>query len=238
VPFRAVVVIPAYNEEESLPGVLRRLAESGQKHEVVVVDDGSRDRTAEVARAGGATVVAHGVNQGYKQALRTGMRYALDHGLDGVLFMDADGQHRPEYIGALVGRASEPDAPDVVIGSRFVQPRHYEGPLGRRIGMQFFSLLTAAASGRRIWDTTSGMKLLTRRALSIIVGEAFNDFHADMLVFCLVAGLKVVEVPIVVDERRAGTSMYKWTAAFTYPAKTLMKIAALYPRALRARRAI
>lgn len=240
---RAVIVIPAFNEEASLPAVLRELGACGYGLDVVVVDDCSRDRTGELARALGAHVLTHPQNRGYRQALRTGLRHALDQGYEAVVFLDADGQHRPGSIAALLERAAAPDQPAVVIGSRYVGARRYSGALGRRLGRQIFSLLshqvarvvvalsaTATATGAgagRIWDTTSGLKLLRRPALELLDGAAFCDLHAEAIVYLVRAGLRVVEVPIEFAERQAGVSMYRWTAAVTYPAQTLWAMARL-----------
>ena len=207
---RCLVVIPAFNEEASLPAVLRELAACGYGYDVVVIDDCSRDRTAAVARAAGATVLAHPRNLGYRHALRTGMRHALGGGYEALVFLDADGQHRPAAIGGLVLRAAAADRPDVVIGSRYVGLRRYGGPLGRRLGRQAFSLLASGAAsllrrepGLRIWDTTSGLKLLRRAALERLIDAPFCDLHAEAIVYLQAAGLRLVEVPVEIDEAEA-----------------------------------
>jgi len=101
--------------------------------------------------------------------------------------------------------------------------------------MAVFSYLTLIG-GRRIHDTTSGFKLLKRGAIEKIAGQPFNDFHAEMIIFSLLAGLRVEEVPITVAERERGTSMYSWIDSIKYPAKTLAAIAMLIPAARRAKR--
>lgn len=240
---RCLVVIPAFNEEASLPAVLRELAACGYGFDVVVIDDCSRDRTAAVARAAGAEVLAHPRNLGYRHALRTGMRHALGGGYDALVFLDADGQHRPAAIASLLQRAAAADRPDVVIGSRYVGPRRYTGPLGRRLGRQAFSLLARGASAllrsdgaSRIWDTTSGLKLLRRAALERLVEVPFCDLHAEAIVYLQAAGLRLAEVPVEIDERLAGESMYGWSSAVVYPTETLWAMARLMRQARRARR--
>lgn len=232
---RGLVVIPAFNEEASLPAVLAELAGCGYGLDVVVVDDCSTDGTAAAARAAGVRVLSHDVNRGYRHALRTGMRHALAGGYEAVIFLDADGQHRPASVAELLRRATAADEPAVVIGSRYVGAQAYSGPLGRRLGRQIFSLLCYAAAAVRIWDTTSGLKLLRRRAVELMVSETFCDLHAEAIVYLARAGLRVVEVPIAFEERRAGESMYGWTSAIRYPAETLWAMAQLLPRAQRAR---
>jgi hypothetical protein len=231
-----VILIPAFNEAANIGAVIERLRACGLAIPIVVVDDGSSDGTAAVARRLGVEVVAHEHNCGYAFALQTGMRYADQHGFDYVVFLDADGQHDPSFIAALIARAEQPDRPEVVIGSRYVDGTPYSGPLGRRVGMRFFSYVTRALSGTRVFDTTSGFKLLRRRAYQLLQERVLGDFHAEALVFCLMAGLRVEEVPVSCIEREHGSSMYGWTAPIVYPAKTLLAIALLWPRARAVRR--
>jgi glycosyltransferase involved in cell wall biosynthesis len=230
---RGLIAIPAYNEEANLGGVLARVRDAGGAEDVLVIDDGSHDATGAVARDAGVLVETHPQNRGYAAGLATGMRIALERGYDYLVFFDADGQHDPRYVADLRARAEATGA-DVVIGSRFVEASGYRAPLGRKLGMTVFSYLTLLG-GRRIYDTTSGFKLLTRRALETIAGQPFNDFHAEMIIFALVAGLRVEEVPIQVAERESGTSMYGLVDALAYPARTLLAIARLLPAARRLR---
>jgi glycosyltransferase involved in cell wall biosynthesis len=232
---RGLISIPAYNEEANIGSVLDRVRAAQLTEDVLVVNDGSKDATAQIASAHGAHVVTHEVNRGYAAGLQTGMRYALDHGYDYLVFFDADGQHDPRYVPELRSRALAEGGPDIVIGSRFIQPSGYHAPLGRKLGMAVFSWLTLLG-GRRIHDTTSGFKLLRRSAIQILAGQSFNDFHAEMIIFSLLAGLRVEEVPITVAERESGTSMYTWLDSIKYPAKTLAAIALLIPQARRIKR--
>jgi glycosyltransferase involved in cell wall biosynthesis len=232
---RGLISIPAFNEEANIGSVLDRVRAAELGEDVLVVNDGSADGTARIASEHGARVETHEVNRGYAAGLQTGMRYALDHGYDYLVFFDADGQHDPRYVADLRARALAAGGPDVVIGSRFIQPSGYHAPLGRKLGMAVFSWLTLLG-GRRIHDTTSGFKLLRRSAIEVLAGRPFNDFHAEMIIFSLLAGLRVEEVPITVAERESGTSMYNWLDSIKYPAKTLAAIALLIPEARRVAR--
>src|SRR5581483_9360666 len=212
---KGLISIPAYNEEANIGSVLERVRAAQLTEDVLVVNDGSKDATAQIAESHGVRVVTHEVNRGYAAGLQTGMRYALEHGYDYLVFFDADGQHDPRYVADLRARALADGGPDIVIGSRFILPSGYHAPLGRKLGMAVFSWLTLIG-GRRIHDTTSGFKLLRRRAIEILCGQPFNDFHAEMIIFSLVAGLHVEEVPITVAERESGTSMYTWLDSIKY----------------------
>jgi glycosyltransferase involved in cell wall biosynthesis len=233
-----LIVIPAFNEERSLAGVLEAIRRAGCAEPVVVVDDGSSDGTATAAAAGGAEVIRHARNLGYARALQTGMRFAVAHNFDYVVFVDGDGQHDPAEIGTLRACALADGGWDIVIGSRFVEEGRFRAPLPRKLGMQLFSWLTQLASGRRIYDTTSGFKLIGRRALAPLLRHSFGDFHADLIIFSLLAGLRVREVPVHVSERRSGSSMYQLPGSATYLVKTLLAISRLWPAARRERRTL
>jgi glycosyltransferase involved in cell wall biosynthesis len=221
---KGLIVIPAFNEEARLPAVLERVRKSGVSEEVLVVNDGSADGTQRVIDELGVRHVKHPVNLGYAQALRTGIRYALDNGYDYAVFLDGDGQHDPGYVPDLRKAAYAESGADVVIGSRFVVDTGYHAPPARKLGMLLFSWVTGVVGGQRIYDTTSGFKLIKRRALELLAGQRFADFHSEMIVFILSAGLTVGEVPVKVAERESGTSMYDWKGALLYPLRTSVAI--------------
>jgi glycosyltransferase involved in cell wall biosynthesis len=231
---KGLIVIPAFNEENSLPSVIARLRACEYPEEILVVDDGSADATRGIARGLGVKCVSHPVNLGYVRALQTGIRYALERGHDYLVFIDADGQHDPREIALLKGRGLAEDGPDIVIGSRFVEAGQY-APLGRRAGMLLFSWLTGFLTRTRILDTTSGFKLMKRQAMRLVREQIYGDFHSEMIIYSLAAGLRVEEVSIHVTEREHGTSMYSWLASLAYPIKTLLAISILWPRARRER---
>ena len=227
-----IVVIPAFNEERNLAGVLARLRATPHAGSVVVVDDGSADGTEDVARAQGAVVLRHLTNLGYAHALQTGLTYALRAGFDYCITLDADGQHDPAQIERLIARAQDADRPHIVIGSRFLGSP-YRGPFGRRVGMQLFSHLTRLGGGRRLFDTTSGFKLMSRPAMQALVTLSTGDLHSEMIIYSLLRGMRVAEVPIIVAERQHGESMYDLFASLVYPVKTVVAIALLIAQARR-----
>jgi glycosyltransferase involved in cell wall biosynthesis len=171
------------------------------------VDDGSADATAAEARAAGAIVAPHATNLGYGAALQTGYRYALGRDYDAVLQLDADGQHDPASVPALVealGRA------DVVLGSRFLGQGSYLPPLERRIGIAIFSWLGGALAGRRLTDPTSGFQAISRAALEFYAHERFPADYpdADILAMAVRAGLRLEEVPVRMLAPPPGKSMH------------------------------
>lgn len=213
-PARLLVVLPAYNEARGIRRIIDAVREQ-VVGDVLVVDDGSVDETAAEARMGGARVAVHPVNLGYGAALQTGYRFALRHGYDAVLQLDADGQHDPLSIPRLL--AALHDA-DVVVGSRFLDPGSYRPPLARRVGMWLFGKVASALAGRRITDPTSGFQAISREALRFYAHERYPMDYPDADVLAMVArsGLRLAEVPARMLASPAGKSMHAGIAKQLY----------------------
>lgn len=218
---RVLVVIPAYNEEKTIVSVLERLRQAVPEFDRVVVNDGSKDATGEIVTAQGEKQLRLPCNLGYGQALQTGLRYALLRGYDVFVSIDADGQHDPEDVSRLVAALDESKA-DMVIGSRFCAGRPYRSPFERRVGQLLFSHLTRVLIGHRIYDTTSGFKVLNAEACKSIVNGTFHDFHIETIVRLSLSGFRIVEVPINVADRMLGRSMHSFASVFRYPLQTVL----------------
>ncbi|MBA3653233.1 MAG: glycosyltransferase family 2 protein [Actinobacteria bacterium] len=200
-----LIVIPAFNEQESLPAVLDELRRTLPDCDALVVDDGSADSTAAVARRHGAVVASLPFNLGIGGALRTGFRYAVLHGYDRVVQLDADGQHDPAEVKLLT--ATLDDGVDMAIGSRFTA-RESTYDVGRvRFGaMRLLRLAVLVLSGQRFTDTSSGF-----RAFSAPLVRFFADTYpqeymesVEALLLACYEGFKVVEVPVLMRQRSAG----------------------------------
>jgi len=217
-----LAVVPAYEEELSLPGLLDELRARAPEADVLVVDDGSRDGTGRVARERGVPVVRHPVNLGVGAALQTGFRYAVERGYEVGVQIDADGQHDPAFLGALLepvlaGRC------DVAIGSRYVARTLYHAPFARRIGMMMFSLVVRIAVGQRIADTTSGFRAYRRPVMEVCQHDFPRDFpDAPLLIGLARRGFRLLEVPVETRGRRAGRSFYTLGKSLYYPYKNLL----------------
>jgi len=172
----------------------------------------------------GATVAEHLCNLGYSRAIQTAVLYAAREGYDRLVTLDADGQHDPGQVRALLAEFDEKQL-DLLIGSRYVVSRTYtDVPLARRAGMRLFSTLVAMTTGRRIFDTTSGLKVMGRRIFEPLTEWHFIDFHAEALVYLMRLGYAVGEFPITVNERVHGQSMYSAISHLKYPLKTLFML--------------
>ena len=193
---RGVLVIPAYNEAPRLPALLAAIAAQELPLEVAVVDDGSRDATADVAARAGATVLRHPFNLGYGAGLQTGYKYALAAGAPWVVQMDADGQHDPRDVKRLLAPVRLGEC-DLVIGSRFLEPTGYDMDPLRQLGRRFFIAL-ARAFGFRVTDPTSGFQALGRRVLELYASDAFpSDYpDVDVLLTAHRHGLVVREISV------------------------------------------
>jgi glycosyltransferase involved in cell wall biosynthesis len=231
---RVLAVIPAYNEAKSIPGVIRGLRQAAPAVERLVVTDGSSDGTAAVVTALGERHLELVCNVGYGRAVQSGLRYAMMHGYDVVVTLDADGQHDPRDVPRVV-EALEGTGADVVIGSRYMGA-HYRGPAGRQFGQRAFSLLTQLLLGQRIYDTTSGLKAMRASACEAVLAGRFLDFHTEVLVRLRLLGFRIAELPIEVHERTTGRSMYSFFRALVYPVKTgLLVVTGMLDALLRGR---
>lgn len=208
---RTLVIIPALNEEASLPLVLVALGRHVPECDVLVIDDGSTDRTAELAAHGGARVVSLPFNMGVGTALRTGFRYALRNGYDQVVQTDADGQHDPAQIRVLL--ESLDSGADLVIGSRFLAgDGHYEVEPSRALAMRLLRLLTGILLGKSIVDSTSGFRGFSRPLVEAFSTTYPREFLSDTVEALLIAaydGYDVREVPVRMSHRVAGVPSHR-----------------------------
>jgi hypothetical protein len=221
---RPCILIPAFDEAARLPGLLAELRRTSPDHELVVIDDGSRDATADVAAHAGARVLRHPFNLGYGAAVQTGFKYALAVGAPWAVQMDADGQHLPAEVPALVALVAA-DACDVAIGSRFLAPSGYEMGALRTAGRRLLRGLGRLA-GVDLTDPTSGFQALGPRALALYAGDWFpSDYpDVDVRVIAAHAGLRIREVPVqMAASVRASTLHSGWKPLY-YAYKILLSL--------------
>ncbi len=221
---RPCVVIPAFNEATRLPALLAELRSTLPDHELVVIDDGSSDATGDVAAQSGASALRHPYNLGYGAALQTGFKYALESGAPWVVQMDADGQHLPTEVPALIATLASGDC-DVAIGSRFLAPSGYEMGAMRTTGRQVIRALGRLAN-LDLTDPTSGFQALSRRALALYVGDWFPTDYPDVDVRLVAArsGLRLREVAVqMAPSARTSTLHSGWKPVY-YAYKMLLSL--------------
>ncbi|MGB8647514.1 MAG: glycosyltransferase family 2 protein [Anaerolineae bacterium] len=222
---KILTIIPAYNEAPRIGRVVAGVRAALPGTDIVVVNDGSRDETADCAQAAGAHVVSLPFNLGYGVALQTGYKYALAHYYDYALQMDADGQHEAGDLPRLLA-VVQADRADVAIGSRFLNGGNYQAPLARRVGMRVFAAVASGLTHTQITDPTSGFQALNRRVLKYYASPAYPvDYpDADVLIMLHYAGFRFVEVPVTMYPASTGKSMHSGLKPLYYVFKMFLSI--------------
>jgi len=231
--YKALVIIPAYNECKNIGKVIKGIREIDQAIDVLVIDDGSSDGTAFHARSNGARVITLLSNMGYGVALQAGYKYAYQNGYDCLVQLDADCQHDPVYIPELL-RVITSGETDLVLGSRFLQKglakdknvcEHVPG-IFRKLGIRLFAFLTTLLVGFKVTDPTSGYQAINRDLITFFTHDFFpSDYpDADVIVLAHRAGFKIKELPMVIYEKNSGNSMHCGVRPVYYGFKMLLSL--------------
>lgn len=201
---RTVIVMPAFNEAESLADVIAETRTTLPGVHIAVVDDGSKDATAEVARASGAVVLELPFNLGVGGAMRAGFVYAREAGFDNVVQLDSDGQHDPKYVLEMLSQLGESD---IVIGARFAGEGDYSVGGPRRWAMVALSATLSAICRTRLTDTTSGFKAMGPRAIALFSEHFPAEYLGDTIEALIIAKknkLVMSQIPVAMRVRAAG----------------------------------
>lgn len=192
-----MVLLPAFNEEAHVAGIIERIREVVPKTAIVVVDDGSRDATGDRAVEAGATVLTLPYNLGYGVALQTGYKYALRMGYSYLVQLDADGQHDPQCIPRLLDHVRTGKS-NLCIGSRFLEGVPYSIPIARQAGMYVFRRVASALLRQTITDPTSGFQAMDRRVLELYVRDSYPVDYPDVDVMVMLHqhGIRIAELPV------------------------------------------
>ena len=209
---RTVAVIPAYNEASTIGPVIDDTAEYVDR--VVVVDDGSSDDTAAIARDHGAVVVDHVFNTGVGGAVRTGYQYAIQHGYDWVVQVDADGQHDPAKIPELLELAGDYD---MVIASRYLNESYQDYSATRNAGIRFFTRLVNRLGGIDITDVTSGFRVYRVSMLESILHRSDKHWAIEQTLEAAKGGYRITEVSTEMPTREEGESQFTLDTFALYP---------------------
>lgn len=235
-----LVIIPAYNEEGNIGRLLAGLRRAGTEEyaDILVIDDGSEDRTRQEAEAMGCLCLSGIYNQGYGTALQIGYKYALREGYSYVIQLDADGQHDVCNIAKLNQALREPDdsgeTPDIVLGSRFLPGgQSFQLPILRMLGIRLFRALIYRAAKRRITDPTTGLQGLSERAVRAYARYDFFDGacpDANVILQMLFSGYRIREIPVVMHARESGKSMHTGLEPAAYVFRMFFSLSALFVR--------
>ncbi|MDY3988494.1 MAG: glycosyltransferase family 2 protein [Massilioclostridium sp.] len=209
---KTLVIIPAYNEEQSIERVVDNLIENYPQYDYVVINDGSSDQTAKVCRKRGYNLIDLPVNLGLSGAFQAGLKYAYLQGYERAIQFDGDGQHRPEYIERIENKIEE--GYDVVIGSRFVDQKK---PFSARMmGSYLISLAMRLTTGKKIKDPTSGMRMFSQKLIKEFALNLNYGPEPDTISYLIKHGAKVAEVQVEMDERLEGESYLNLYRSISY----------------------
>jgi len=221
---RALVVVPAYNEETMIAWALRDLRRRAPWADVVVINDGSSDQTAAEARRAGARVLDLPIKLGIGGAVQTGFQYAWANGYDLAFQFDGDGQHRARLLGELARPVLQGQA-DLVVGSRFLRPRGLTATGARLVGIKILAKAISMLTRRPVTDPTSGFRAVGRRGLALFVRDYPQDYpEPESLLLVRKQGLVAHEIPAPIRRRRGGVSSISLLVGVHYMAKVLLAI--------------
>jgi glycosyltransferase involved in cell wall biosynthesis len=213
---RTCVIIPAFNEEASVGAVVDEVMAEMPAAQVVVVDDGSNDRTSEVARKSGATVLELPVNLGIGGAVQAGYRYAYRNQFHFAVQIDGDGQHDPSDAQLLLDPIRFGDA-DMVVGSRWLGRGDYVASKRRRLGMKILARLVSRGTGLTLTDTTSGFRAVGHRGIELFAREYPTDYpEVETLMLARQHGLRLQEIGVCMRPRTSGESSISGARSLYY----------------------
>jgi len=223
---KILIAIVAYNEEKNIAETVKDLQQHNFGYDIVLIDNGSSDRTAEIAKKMEIPVVAHCINTGSSAGtLKSYFLYAYKHDYDIVCQFDGDGQHVASELPKIIKPILDNKA-DYVIGSRFITRDGFQSSALRRLGISMFSWLDSMIVGYRITDITSGFRAYNRKVFAYFAKDYRHEVYdtSQLLLLSHFAGARIVEVPVVMQERKHGVSEYDWYNAVTFPIKGLITI--------------
>ncbi len=221
---KTLVIIPAYNEEATIYNVVSNVKQCSLEVDVLVINDGSKDRTSEKALLAGAKVINLSQNVGIGGAVQTGYLYALYNNYDIAVQIDGDGQHNPKYLSKLIQPLLENTA-DMTIGSRFLEETGYSPSFFRNIGIKYFSRLVSSIIHKPILDTTSGFRAVNRKTIELFANYYPSDYpEVETIVYGSSKGVRVNEVPVSMNYRQGGKSSITPIKSIYYMIKVTLSV--------------
>jgi glycosyltransferase involved in cell wall biosynthesis len=221
---KRLAIVPSLNEEATVGRVIDEIRAFDSGFEIVVVDDGSTDRTAGIAVDRGAHVLRLPFNLGIGGAMQTGYRFAFERGYDLAVQIDGDGQHDPAQLPAILEPVLAGEA-DLCVGSRFAGGRGYRSSFTRRLGIRVFASVVSAVVRQKVTDTTSGFRAVNRKGIALFAADYPHDYpEVEATVMCVKHKLRLREVPVEMRERGGGASSITALRSIYYMTKVLLAI--------------
>jgi glycosyltransferase involved in cell wall biosynthesis len=221
-----LVVVPAYNEAETIEGVVESIYRCAPTFDVLVVDDGSTDLTPQLARRAGARVLTLPFNVGIGGAVQAGFIYARDQDYQFMAQVDGDGQHDPAELSKLMDVMGSGSSVDMVCGSRFLTDDfHYPAPISRRTGIHIFAFVLSRIVAGRVSDPTSGFRLYNRRAIDLFARDYPHDYpEVEAVLMIHHHRLRMSEIPVQMYARGGGNSSINTGKSAYYMVKVLLAL--------------
>lgn len=222
-----LAIVPAHNEAEAIAATIAAIGRWAPDFDVLVIDDGSTDLTAERARATGAAVLRLPFNLGIGGAMQSGYIYAREHGYEVAVQVDGDGQHDPRHIGELLACLRGDPSLNMVTGSRFLDPEGdgYRSSRARRVGIRIFARVLSALTRQRITDPTSGFRMTDRHGIELFANDYPRDYpEVEAILLMHTHRLRSRELPVVMAPRLTGVSTISSTQSVYYMVKVLLAV--------------
>lgn len=221
---RILVIIPAYNEEESIEGVIQELNTIKIDVDYIIVNDCSNDETENICKKNGFNYLNLPINLGIGGGVQTGYCYALEKQYDIAIQMDGDGQHDSEFLGKLINPIINQEA-NMVIGSRFINKEGFQSSGLRRVGISILKKIIRVCCGVRIQDTTSGFRACDKNLIKFFANCYAQDYpEPEAIISAIMNGYKIKEVPVLMRERQGGDSSINALKSIYYMIKVSLAI--------------
>ena len=221
---KAIVIVPAYNEQDNIRNTLKDLRENGAGADILVMNDCSTDRTEEIMKEEGVNYLSFPVNLGIGGGVQAGYQYARDNGYGIAIQFDGDGQHEAKYLKDLMAPLISGEA-DIAIGSRFVEHEGFQSSGARRLGIGILSRLIRVLCGVKVLDVTSGMRAVNRRFIEEYAEHYAQDYpEPEALLYAGLRKARIREVPVQMKERAGGKSSISTVKSVYYMIKVSLAL--------------
>ena len=221
---KTLVIIPCYNEQDSIVKVINNLKNNAPDVDYLIVNDCSTDNTEKILRENGFNYINNPINLGIGGGVQAGYLYAQQYGYDIAVQMDGDGQHDPKYLAKVIAPVADGTF-DMAIGSRFIEKEGFQTSFMRRFGINIISTFILLLTGKRIKDTTSGFRACNRKLIEFFARNYADDYpEPEAIMACIVNGFSVGEVAVVMEERQGGVSSIRSLKSAYYMIKVCLAL--------------
>lgn len=221
---KILVIIPCYNEQESIERVIENLKANAPFADYLIVNDCSTDKTLRILQANDMNYINNPVNLGIGGGVQAGYLYARENGYDVAVQMDGDGQHDPKYLEKVCAPVID-GTYDMCIGSRFIEKEGFQSSFMRRLGINIISFMIKLFTGKKIYDVTSGYRACNKELINFFADNYADDYpEPEAIITSVLSGFKVGEVPVVMVERQGGTSSIRSLKSAYYMVKVCLAL--------------